>query len=268
MSNSSSRRGFLAAGLALPAAASAAPPQTSSGEVKGRSPLARQDRTESGSALVWLHDDIGRQRTRTCGGRRHRSLRHRSELPERQQRADGRGGAEEQAAEGNPLQQESGQDPARGPRRPGYEPPRIGHGLPGHLVPAHENEAAAVTEDLLEAQRLAKQQGKIRFAGVSTHFNMDRMLAHLAKLGQTDVALTTYNFAMRSVEADEQEHRRAQNGYDDSDPRGAEVRHGHRGDEDAGGWDLSRAAGRPALRRGAAGPHQTTQSARRGASRH
>ncbi len=64
-----------------------------------------------------------------------------------------------------------------------------------------KNEPEKVTEDLLEAQRLAKQSGKIRFAGVSTHFNMDRMLAHLAKLGQTDVVLTTYNFAMRSVEA-------------------------------------------------------------------
>jgi predicted aldo/keto reductase-like oxidoreductase len=31
---------------------------------------------------------------------------------------------------------------------------------------------------------------------------MDRMLPYLAKLGQTDVALTTYNFAMRSVAAD------------------------------------------------------------------
>ncbi|MGE5647368.1 MAG: aldo/keto reductase [Acidobacteriota bacterium] len=65
-----------------------------------------------------------------------------------------------------------------------------------------KNEPAEVTEDLLEAQRVAKKQGKIRFAGVSTHFNMDRMLAHLAKLGQTDVALTTYNFAMRSVAPD------------------------------------------------------------------
>jgi hypothetical protein len=55
-----------------------------------------------------------------------------------------------------------------------------------------KNEPEQVTEDLLEAQRLAKQNGKIRFAGVSTHFNMDRMLAHLAKLGQTDVVLTTY----------------------------------------------------------------------------
>lgn len=64
-----------------------------------------------------------------------------------------------------------------------------------------KNEPEQVTEDLLEAQRMAKQNGKIRFAGVSTHFNMDKMLAHLAKLGQTDVALTTYNFAMRSVAA-------------------------------------------------------------------
>jgi predicted aldo/keto reductase-like oxidoreductase len=64
-----------------------------------------------------------------------------------------------------------------------------------------KNEPEQVTEDLLEAQRLAKQNGKIRFAGVSTHFNMDRVLAHLAKLGQTDVVLTTYNFAMRSVDA-------------------------------------------------------------------
>ena len=65
----------------------------------------------------------------------------------------------------------------------------------------NKNEPAGVTDDLLEAQRIAKQSGKIRLAGVSTHFNMDKMLAHLAGLGQTDVVLTTYNFAMRSVEA-------------------------------------------------------------------
>jgi len=34
-----------------------------------------------------------------------------------------------------------------------------------------KNQPEQVTEDLLEAQRLAKQNGKIRFAGVSTHFN-------------------------------------------------------------------------------------------------
>ncbi len=56
-----------------------------------------------------------------------------------------------------------------------------------------------VTDDLLEAQRVAKKAGKIRFAGVSTHFNMDQVMAHLVKLGQTDVILTTYNFAMSNV---------------------------------------------------------------------
>ena len=56
-----------------------------------------------------------------------------------------------------------------------------------------------VTDDLLEVQRAAKKAGKIRFAGVSTHYNMDQMLAHLVKRGQTDVILTTYNFAMRDV---------------------------------------------------------------------
>jgi predicted aldo/keto reductase-like oxidoreductase len=65
----------------------------------------------------------------------------------------------------------------------------------------NKNEPEQVTADLLEAQRTARQSGKIRFAGVSTHFNMDRMLGHLAKLGGVDVVLTTYNFAMRSVDA-------------------------------------------------------------------
>ncbi|HXK62212.1 MAG TPA: aldo/keto reductase [Acidobacteriota bacterium] len=64
-----------------------------------------------------------------------------------------------------------------------------------------KNEPEQVTDDLLEAQRIAKQSGKIRFAGVSTHFNMDKMLAYLATLDQVDVVLTTYNFAMRSVDA-------------------------------------------------------------------
>jgi predicted aldo/keto reductase-like oxidoreductase len=63
-----------------------------------------------------------------------------------------------------------------------------------------KNNPGDVTDDLLEAQRVARQAGKIRFAGVSTHYNMDRMLPYLVKLGQTDVILTTYNFAMQSVD--------------------------------------------------------------------
>jgi uncharacterized protein len=62
-----------------------------------------------------------------------------------------------------------------------------------------KNTPESVSDDLLEAQRMAKQAGKIRFAGVSTHFNMDKMIPYLVKRGQTDVILTTYNFAMRSV---------------------------------------------------------------------
>jgi uncharacterized protein len=63
------------------------------------------------------------------------------------------------------------------------------------------NEPGDITDDLLEAQRAAKKAGKIRFAGITCHFNMDRMLPHIVKLGQTDVTLCTYNFAMRSVVA-------------------------------------------------------------------
>ena len=63
----------------------------------------------------------------------------------------------------------------------------------------NRNTPEEVTDDLLEFQRAAKQAGKIRFAGVSTHFNMDRMLAHLVKRGQTDVVLTAYNFSMRNI---------------------------------------------------------------------
>jgi hypothetical protein len=55
----------------------------------------------------------------------------------------------------------------------------------------------AVTDDLLEAQQIAKKAGKIRFAGVSTHFNMPEMLQHLVQRGQTDIALISYNFTMK-----------------------------------------------------------------------
>ena len=66
-----------------------------------------------------------------------------------------------------------------------------------------------VTDDLLEVQRAAKKAGKIRFAGVSTHFNMDKMLEHLVQRGQTDVVLTTYNFSMRNIAAQGEQSRQA-----------------------------------------------------------
>jgi aryl-alcohol dehydrogenase-like predicted oxidoreductase len=49
------------------------------------------------------------------------------------------------------------------------------------------NTPAEIRDELFEVQRLAKQQGKIRFAGVSMHFTMKDMIPHLVKLGQTDV---------------------------------------------------------------------------------
>jgi uncharacterized protein len=50
-------------------------------------------------------------------------------------------------------------------------------------------------DDLFEAQQIAKQQGKIRFAGLSTH-NPKVMIPFLIQKGATDVVLLTYNFSM------------------------------------------------------------------------
>src|SRR5512139_2022895 len=59
-----------------------------------------------------------------------------------------------------------------------------------------KNTPADVTDDLLEAQRIARQQGKIRFAGVSTHQGYQELIPMLAKKGLVDVVLTMYNFSM------------------------------------------------------------------------
>jgi hypothetical protein len=58
------------------------------------------------------------------------------------------------------------------------------------------NVPADIPDGLFEAQRLAKQQGKIRFSGVSMHFTMKDMIRHLMKIRRTDVILTAYNFNM------------------------------------------------------------------------
>lgn len=50
-------------------------------------------------------------------------------------------------------------------------------------------------DELFEAQQIARQQGKIRFAGVSTH-NPKDMVPFLVKKGATDVVLSAYNFTM------------------------------------------------------------------------
>ena len=61
----------------------------------------------------------------------------------------------------------------------------------------NRNTPEEVTDDLLEAQQQAKNAAKIRFAGVSAHFNMPGMLEFLVKRGATDVALVSYNFTMQ-----------------------------------------------------------------------
>ena len=52
-----------------------------------------------------------------------------------------------------------------------------------------------VPDEMIEHQHRMKQQGKIRFAGVSTHRPQD-LLPFMAKKGAFDVALTVYNFSM------------------------------------------------------------------------
>jgi uncharacterized protein len=57
------------------------------------------------------------------------------------------------------------------------------------------SKAADITDDLLDAQRVAKEQGKTRFVGVSLHSGHDEVIpAAIAK--KQDVVLVTYNFTM------------------------------------------------------------------------
>lgn len=53
-----------------------------------------------------------------------------------------------------------------------------------------------VTDEMIEAQQIARQQGKIRFSGLSMHSNQRQMLPWMAKNGHFDVVMTGYNFSM------------------------------------------------------------------------
>ena len=60
-----------------------------------------------------------------------------------------------------------------------------------------------ITDELMEAQRIAKQQGKIRFAGISNHSGHKELLPAVVKAKHFDVLLTAYNFAMaRTIDAE------------------------------------------------------------------
>jgi len=53
-----------------------------------------------------------------------------------------------------------------------------------------------ILDEFFEAQQAAKKAGKIRFAGVSTHSGHASVFDRCIKSGKVDVILTTYNFAM------------------------------------------------------------------------
>jgi predicted aldo/keto reductase-like oxidoreductase len=53
-----------------------------------------------------------------------------------------------------------------------------------------------LTDELMEAQRIAKKDGKIRFAGFSTHGGFDSVFPAGIKSRHFDVILTSYNFTM------------------------------------------------------------------------
>ena len=59
-----------------------------------------------------------------------------------------------------------------------------------------KSKADQITPELMDAQNEAKKAGKIRFAGVSLHSGHQEVIPHAAKLNHFDVVLTTYNFAM------------------------------------------------------------------------
>lgn len=61
----------------------------------------------------------------------------------------------------------------------------------------HEKSSAAdISDELLEAQQSAKKAGKIRFTGVSAHAGHSDVIARAIQSGRCDVLLLSYNFAM------------------------------------------------------------------------
>jgi aryl-alcohol dehydrogenase-like predicted oxidoreductase len=56
--------------------------------------------------------------------------------------------------------------------------------------------AAQLTDDLLDAQQTAKKAGKIRFTGVSLHSGHSEVIPAAIQSGKIDVILISYNFTM------------------------------------------------------------------------
>lgn len=53
-----------------------------------------------------------------------------------------------------------------------------------------------IHDDMIEAQQIARQQGKIRFAGISTHGGQQKLAPWMVQKGAFDVLLASYNFSM------------------------------------------------------------------------
>jgi len=59
-----------------------------------------------------------------------------------------------------------------------------------------DSREVALHPEFLEALSLLKQQGKIRFAGVSTHRNEPDVVAAITESDVYDIVLSAYNFTM------------------------------------------------------------------------
>jgi aryl-alcohol dehydrogenase-like predicted oxidoreductase len=59
--------------------------------------------------------------------------------------------------------------------------------------------AEDLTDELIDAQQTAKQAGKIRFAGVSSHKGQELVIPAAIKSGKIDVVLISYNFTMAAT---------------------------------------------------------------------
>ena len=59
-----------------------------------------------------------------------------------------------------------------------------------------KDKPSQINDDLIEAQQIAKKAGKVRFAGVSTHSGQKEVLPWMAQKGVFDVVLVAYNFTM------------------------------------------------------------------------
>ena len=58
------------------------------------------------------------------------------------------------------------------------------------------DDPSQITDEMIEVQQAAKQQGKIRFAAISTHGGQQKLIPWMAQRGAFDVVIASYNFTM------------------------------------------------------------------------